>query len=137
MDTPTYTEYHPRWLRRRVSTYWWMQRGSYFAFILREVSSLSVAWFVLYLLILVRAVTQGQASYLAFLEWSRQPLILSINIVSLGLVVFHAITWFKLAPQAMVVHFGGRRVPGSVIAGSNYGAWIVASVVVIWLLVGA
>jgi fumarate reductase subunit C len=137
METPVYTDYHPRWLRRRVSTYWWMQRRSYFAFILREVSSLSVAWFVVYLLMLTHAVTQGQPNYEAFLDWSRRPSILLLNLVSLGLVVFHAVTWFNLAPQAMVVHFGGRRVPGSIIAASNYGAWIVASIVVIWLLVGA
>ena len=137
METPIYTEYHPRWLRRRVSTYWWMQRRSYFAFIVRELSSLSVAWFVVYLLMLVNAVTHGEASYRTFLEWSAHPRVLLLNVVSLVLVVFHAVTWFNLAPQAMVVHFGGRRVPGSMIAASNYGAWIVASAIVIWILVGA
>ena len=54
-STPTY---HPRWLRRRVSTYWWLEKRSYFAFILREVSSMFVAWFVVYLLLLVNAVGQ-------------------------------------------------------------------------------
>ena len=24
-----YTEYHPRWYRRRVSTWWWLARWSY------------------------------------------------------------------------------------------------------------
>ena len=32
-----YTEYHPRWLRQHVSTYWWLRKWSYFAFILREM----------------------------------------------------------------------------------------------------
>ena len=41
-----YTEYHPRWLRQHVSTYWWLGKWSYFAFILREISSLFVAWAV-------------------------------------------------------------------------------------------
>jgi len=34
-----YTAYHPRWLRPHVSTYWWLRKRSYFAFILREISS--------------------------------------------------------------------------------------------------
>ena len=44
-ESPAYT-YHPRWLRRRVSTYWWLEKWSYFAFVLREGSCLFVAWFV-------------------------------------------------------------------------------------------
>ena len=35
------------------------ERGSYLAFILRELSSIFVAWFVVYLLLLVRAVEPG------------------------------------------------------------------------------
>ena len=36
-----YTPYHPRWHRQRISTYWWLERPSYFLFILRELSSLA------------------------------------------------------------------------------------------------
>ena len=50
--------------------------------------------------------------------------------------MFHAITWFNLAPKAMVVRVGGTRVPGLLIAGSNYLAWAIASALVGWLLLG-
>jgi fumarate reductase subunit C len=59
-----------------------------------------------------------------------------MNLVSLLFVVFHAVTWFNLAPQAMVVRIAGRRVPGAWIAASNYIAWVLSSAVVAWLLVG-
>lgn len=131
-----YTEYHPRWLRPRMSTYWWLQRGGYVAFILRELSSVFVAWFVVYLLLLVRAVSQGGSSYQQFLRWSGHPAVLLINLVTLLFVVFHAITWFNLAPQAIVVHVGARRVPGPWIAASNYVAWALSSALVAWLLLG-
>jgi len=131
-----YTAYHPRWLRSKVSIYWWLQRWHYFTFILRELSSVFVAWFVLYLLLLVRAVSHGEASYRQFLGWSAHPAVLSLNVVSLCFVVLHAITWFNLAPQAMVVHVAGKRVPGLLIAASNYAAWALVSAVVVWLLVG-
>ena len=137
MNQPTtYTPYHPRWHRTRVSTYWWMQRASYLVFILRELSSVFVAWFVVYLLVLVRALGQGESSYRQFLDWSGSPFILLLNLVSLFFVVFHAVTWFNLAPQAMVVHVGRTRVPGFLIAASNYFAWAVASALVAWLLLG-
>jgi fumarate reductase subunit C len=129
-----YTTYHPRWLRRRTSTYWWLERGSYFAFILRELSSIFVAWCVGYLLLLIRAVSRGEAAYQAFLERSAHPLVFLINLVALFFLVFHAVTWFNLAPQAMVVKMGRTQVPGFLIAASNYGAWVAVSAILAWLL---
>ncbi|MGH9382998.1 MAG: fumarate reductase subunit C [Vicinamibacterales bacterium] len=131
-----YTDYHPRWLRRHTSTYWWLERWSYFAFFLRELSCLFVAWFVVYLLLLIRAVSQGDANYHQFLGWSARPWVLLLNAISFVFVVFHAITFFVAAPQAMVVHIGRNRVPGIVVGVSHYVAWAAASVIVYWLLLG-
>jgi len=133
-ERPAYTEYHPRWYRPRMSTWWWLRSGHYLAFILRELSSVFVAWSVVYLLLLVRAVSQREASYEPFVNWSRSPGILLLNAVSLIFVVYHAVTWFNLAPKAMVVHLRGRRVPGGWIAASNYGAWVLVSALVAWLV---
>lgn len=129
-----YTQYHPRWLRPPVSTYWWLKRRSYLAFIARELSSVFVAWFVVYLLRLTRAVAQGSSAYERFLEWSAQPAVLLVNVVTLFFVVFHAVTWFNLAPQAIVAHLRGRRLHGSLITAANYAAWAVTSALVAWLL---
>ena len=133
---PQRTDYHPRWLRSRMSTYWWLRRRAHLKFILRELSSVFVAWFVAYFLLLVRAVGEGTTSYAQFLEWSASPAILLANVVAFGFVVFHAVTWFNLAPKAMVVRLGGRRVPAALIAGSNYAAWAAVSAGVAWLLLG-
>jgi succinate dehydrogenase subunit C len=135
-DQPAYTEYHPRWYRRRMATSWWLQRRTYVAFILRELSSLFVAWSVVYLLLLVHAVSQGDLRYRRFMSWSASPVVLVVNLVSLFFLLYHAITWFNLAPQALVVRFRGRRVPGSWIAISNYAAWALVSALVAWLLQG-
>lgn len=133
---PAYHEHHPRWLRPRMSTYWWLQRWPYVVFILREISSVFVAWFVLYLLLLIRAVARGEVAYQGFLDWSARPDVLLLNVVAAIFIVFHAITWLNLAPKAMVVQLRGRRVPPSVIAGSNYAALLAASALVAWLLLG-
>jgi fumarate reductase subunit C len=133
---PPYTTHHPRWIRQRISTYWWLQRRSYLAFILRELSSIFVAWFVVYLLLLARAIDQGADVYREFLQWSAGARVLALNLVSLFFVVFHAVTWFNLAPQAMTVHVGRRRVPGAWISASNYAAWVVVSALVVWLVAG-
>jgi fumarate reductase subunit C len=133
-DRPTYTPFHPRWYRPRISTWWWLKRRSSRVFILREVSSIFVAWFVVFFLLLVAAVGRGEAAYQEFMRWAANPGIVLVNVVSLFFVVFHAVTWFNLAPQAMVVHMRGKRVPGKLIAASNYGAWVVTSFLVAWII---
>jgi fumarate reductase subunit C len=131
-----YTDYHHRWLRRPVSTYWWLEKPAYLAFILREGSCMFVAWTVIYLLSLVRAVGEGEASYTQFLAWSATPRILTLNIVTFAFVTYHAATFFQAAPRAMVVRVGRRRIPSRLVLLGHYGAWLVASVIIGWLLAG-
>ena len=129
-------EYQHYVLPPRVSTFWWLEKWSYFKFILRELSCVFVAWFVVYLLLLVRAVSQGDAAYQQLLAWSATPLVLFVNIVSLLSVVFHAVTFFAAAPRAMVVKVGSNTVPGSLVLAGHYAGWAAASAVVYWLLLG-
>jgi fumarate reductase subunit C len=107
-----------------------MERSAYVAFIARELSSVFVAWSLVYLLMLVRAASQDATRYQQFLDWSAGRAVLALNAISLLFVVFHAVTWFNLAPQAMVVRWQGKRVPGAWIARSNYAAWAMVSIVV-------
>jgi fumarate reductase subunit C len=135
-EKPVYTAYHPRWYRPPLSTWWWLKRRSYITFILRELSSVFVLWFIVFLLLLVWAVGQGDAAYRQFLSWAGSPVVVLVNVVSLFFVIFHAVTWFNLAPQALVVHWQGKRVPGPWIAAGNYAAWVLVSALVAWLLLG-
>jgi fumarate reductase subunit C len=134
--THSYTLYHPKWYRKRVSTWWWTQQWRSFKFILRELSSLAVIYFVAVLLWLVWAVVDGPASYATFLAWLETPAALLFNLIAFLFVLYHAITWFNLAPKAMPVRVGGKRLPDWMIAAPNYAAWIVISAFVVWLLLG-
>ena len=131
-----YTEFHPRWYRPRMSVFWWVGRRSYLVFVLRELSSVFVAWSVVFLLLLVHALSQGGAAYQRFLNLSSNPWMLALNAVTLAFLVFHAITWFNLAPSAMVVQIRGKRVPRSRIAGAHYAVWALLSALAAWLIVG-
>ncbi len=131
---PIYTEFHPRWYRKRMGTLWWLHRRSYLLFALRELSCVFIAWFVIFLLLLVHAVGAGSRNYQRFLDWAANPWVITLNIATLLFVVLHAVTWFNLAPKAIVVRARGRRVPSSFIAGTNYLAWVVISAIVAWLV---
>jgi fumarate reductase subunit C len=136
MSTPhTYTEYHPKWFRRRTSTYWWMRDWRYLKFILRELSCLAVAWFVVEMLMLLWCLSAGADSYAWFLSLMRRPLMIALNAVALALALYHTITWFNLAPRAMPVRLGGKRLPDWMVAAPNYAAWLAVSLVIAWVLI--
>ena len=131
-----YTLYHPKWYRKHVSTWWWTQQWRSFKFILRELSSLAVIYFVAILLWLVWALNDGPASYAAFLDWMKTPAALLFNLIAILFVLYHSITWFNLAPKAMPVRVGGKRLPDWMVAAPNYAAWVVLSAIVAWFLLG-
>jgi fumarate reductase subunit C len=133
-QTSAYSAYQPRWYRPRMSTYWWLWRWTYLKFILRELSSVFVAYFVVLILLQLWALSDGPEAYAAFQAWLKTPGIIVLNVASLLFVLFHTITWFNLAPRAMVVRVRGKRMPDLLIAGSNYVAWLVVSVAVAWLI---
>jgi len=129
-----YTEFHPRWYRPPMSVFWWASRRSYLIFVLRELSSIFTAWSVVFLLLLVHAVSEGSRQYRQFLNLSSNPWMMALNVITLAFLLFHAITWFNLAPQAMVVRVRGNRVPRSAITGAHYAAWALLSALVAWLI---
>jgi len=133
-EAATYTPFHPRWYRPHVSVYWWLGEWHYLKFILRELSSVFVAVFVIETLFMLSALREGPEAFAHFQQVIRNPLVIVLNIVSFFFVVFHTITWFNLAPSAMPVRMGGKRVPGALIAAPSYVAWVIVSGFVCWLL---
>ncbi len=132
--TEPYTQYHPRWYRPHVSTYWWIGQRHYLKFILRELSSVAVAWFVILTLFQIRALLAGAEAYARFVKLLHAPWMIALNLFAFGFVIFHTITWFNLAPRAMPVRLRGKRVPEYLVAAPNYGLWVVVSLGVAWIL---
>jgi fumarate reductase subunit C len=128
------SQFEQRLHRQRVSLFWWLSKRTYLTFVVRELTSVAVAWFVVYLLLLVRALGTGPDAYQSFLDWSAKPWMVAVNVVAFVLAVYHTVTWFAVTPQAMVVKVRGYRVPGQAIGGGLYLAWIAVSAVLAWLV---
>ena len=131
--SPEYTDYHPRWYRPKVSVYWWLGQRQYLKFILRELSSVSVAFCVVELLFLFHALRSPDA-YAHYVHALRSPVLILLNVISFFFVTFHTITWFNLAPHAMDIRVAGRRVPGIALTAPNYIGWVVVSAILCWVL---
>jgi succinate dehydrogenase subunit C len=120
--------------RPRISTWWWTRKRSYIVFVLRELSSVFIAWFVVFLVLLVYAIGQNEAAYRNFLDWASAPWVIALNVLSLVFVLLHTVTWFALTPQAMEVRIDDWKVPGFHILAGQYTGLVVVSLFVLWLV---
>lgn len=133
-SVPMYTEYHPRWYRPRVSVYWWLGQWQYLKFILRELSSVFVAFGVVMTILQVGALRRGPEAYARFEHQLKTPAVIGLSLISLFFVMLHTITWFNLTPRAMAVRVRGKKIPEWLVAAPNYGIWIVVSAAVAFLV---
>ena len=113
---------------------WWLQNGSYFRFVVRELTSVFVGFFAVLSIFQVWALGQGAEGYARFVERLGTPALVALNGVALVAVLYHAITWFNLTPTIAVIRLGEKRVPDWVIAGVHYVGCAVLSGVVAWIL---
>ncbi len=131
-----YRPYHPEALRERMPIFWWLRKFAYAKFITRELTSLAVAYAAVLLLAQIWTVGRCPAAYARFQAWLAAPPVVLLHIVVLCFLLFHTLTWLGLAPQAMVLRLGRRRVPDRVVLVAHYLAWFVASALVVWVLAG-
>jgi fumarate reductase subunit C len=131
-----YKLYHPKWHRMRMPIFWWLGKLSYTKFIARELTSLAVGYAAIMLLVQVWVLSRGRDAYERFIGWLQSPLALSLHTLVLLVLLFHTITWLNLAPKALVVRVGGRRMPEEAILFAHYAGWVAATLLVIWYLLG-
>jgi fumarate reductase subunit C len=111
---------------------WWLRKPTYFAFMVRELTSVFVAGYAVFLLVLVRWAADLEA-FGRFFRALRSPWSVALHLVGLAMVLFHTITWINLTPKVLVLWRGEERVSPALIAASNYLAWLVVSGVVAWV----
>ncbi len=119
-----------------MPTFWWLQTQPFRRFMLRELSSIFVAYLVVITLMQVQALTKGPAAYEELQAWLASPIMVILSAVGLLLLLLHSFTWFNLTPRAIVIRWGGKKVPEAMIIAPNYVAWLVISVFVTWVVLG-
>lgn len=117
-----------------MSIFWWIRKKPFVHFIVRELTSVFVAVYAVILIIQLRALSLGPEAWDAMLDWLRTPFSIVLHVILLVFVIFHSITWFNLAPTAMVLRIGKRRIPGVAIITVNYVMWIILSGAIAWFV---
>ncbi len=129
---PKYELYRPKSYRKRYPIFWWLEKPAYSKFITRELTSLAVGYAVVLLMLQVWVLSKGQATFERFLDFLESTPVLIFHGVVLVFLLFHSVTWFNLAPKALVLRLGRRRIPDAIVLAGHYAAWSVATALTIW-----
>lgn len=117
------------------ATTWFTRRPGYIMFMVRELTALFLAIYLVALLVILGKLSDA-ASFVTLLSDLTSPGWRILHAVALVATVWHAITWFNLTPKAMPVFIGENRAPGPLVAiGMGYAPWAVVSAFIVWLIV--
>ena len=120
--------------KQPMSATWWLSSRNYFLFMVREVSALFVALFVVSYLVGLYRLYQGEAQYTAYLESLQTPFAGLSFVVILVFALYHTVTWFSLTPIVMVVRLGTRVIPPKLVLLTNYLVWLILSGILFYLV---
>lgn len=116
--------------RPKMPSTWWLKSRRYFLFMLRELSSLFIALFVLVFLYELFLLSRGAESHGLLQGSLRSPAAVAFYVVAFLFAVYHTVTWFQAASKIQVVRLGSWTMPGWMMVTGALGAWIVISVAV-------
>jgi fumarate reductase subunit C len=90
----------------------WWAHPPYRAYTVRELSGVAVAAYGAVLFVGLVNLWRGPDSYDAFLRFLKSPVSILLNLVLLGAVLYHVVTWFQILPKTMPkLIVDGKQVP--------------------------
>ncbi|OGW57571.1 MAG: hypothetical protein A2Y48_02295 [Nitrospirae bacterium RIFCSPLOW2_12_42_9] len=116
--------------RRDIPNTWWLKKGSYFLFILREISSVFVALYAIFLLIQLCALSGGQERYESTAAVFKSGWMIILHVVIWVFVMYNMVTWFRISGRI----FGAKPLSPVLVTISNYIIWLIVSIGIIFLL---
>jgi fumarate reductase subunit C len=119
--------------RPKMPATWWLKKKSYFLFMLRELSSVFIALFLLVYLYQIYQLTRSPEAYIAFTQKLSSPGWILFHVIALLFAVYHSITWFQSSAVVLPVRFGEHSVPRQTVTALHIGAWVVVSLGILLL----
>ena len=118
---------------RKMSATWWLKKQSYFLFMLRELSSVFIAIFLVVFLIQIYQLTRGPEAYAVFAEKLSSPGWIIFNLITFLFALYHSFTWFQSSAIVLPLRMGGREMSRNLFVALNVGALVVVSLVILVL----
>ena len=121
----SYETYKPK-----LSPAWWLKSRRYFLFMMRELSSVFVAVFILLFLYQISELAKGSEEYAACRSALTTPAFVAFYVVAFVFALYHTITWFKLMSRIQIVRMGAFTVPPKLVTASALVGFLLASAAV-------
>lgn len=120
---------------RPVKKDWWVHHHFYLHYMLREGTCIFVGIYAFTLMWGLMRLSQGPAEFAGWVHAMTNPFIMLFHLVALVACLFHALTWFSLAPKAIRILKGEEIMPAKPIIMAQYIALGVVSVVVLLFVI--
>jgi fumarate reductase subunit C len=118
---------------RKLPKWWWLRQRSYTIYMIRELTCIFIGAYTTVIVVGLMRLSQGRSEYDAFLNSLHSPFWITFHLVAILFALFHTVTWFGVAPKAMPLQIGERKVPDAAIIMAHYAGWIVVSAAVLFL----
>src|SRR5262249_55507474 len=125
------TETKSKELIRPMPIDWWLKNPAYVKFMLRDVTSVFIAGYCIFLIVLMSRASGDADAFQAFYAKLTSPWSVVLHLIVLAFACYHSITFFNLTPRVIVVFRGDEKVPEHLIAAGHYAAWLLVSLVLI------
>ena len=109
---------------------WWLRNLKYFLFMMRELSSVFIAAFLILYLYEFFLLSKGASVHAAFQLSLRTPAFLLFYAVALLFAVYHSVTWFGVVGRIQIVKIGSLKVPPVLVTASAFVGWLAVSVAI-------
>jgi fumarate reductase subunit C len=90
---------------------WWMDNSFFRLYMLREATALFALLYCALLITGLYSLSQGETAWHAWLSALTHPVCITFHCLALAAVLYHTLTWFRLAPKIMVVRIGDWTLP--------------------------
>jgi fumarate reductase subunit C len=117
---------------RPIPATWFLHNRHLVKFIIRELTSIFVLGFAIFLIVLLYEANRGGEEFRQFyVSVVQSGWIRAFLWLALVFILFHSITSFNAAPTIMAPRWGEDKIDPRIIIGVNYGLWLIVSLIVL------
>jgi fumarate reductase subunit C len=132
VETETSARVATRTYKPAMGAGWWLRKRHYFWYMVREFTALPLALWLLWFIYEIQRAGRGASGYYA----PNSTAFVIFSVICLLFALYHSITFLSLA--GVILHFKvmDKPVPSRLVVASQFGAWLVASIVIGAVLIG-
>lgn len=126
---------------REMNADWWQKSSFYKLYIVREATALFALWFSIELLYGVMCLgnispypTNSIIGFERFIDFLQNPIVMLLNIVTLGMALLNTVTYFQMTPKVLNIVVKGEQLNPKFINGALWAVTALVSVIVLVLV---